>query len=159
VLGSAAYPVTVTFVQGKTGATYQVASRDSRGTETSATLRNGGSVTVNEAAAGGLSLRLTGEASVPSVFALGRSYPNPFNPSTRFTVDVPMASTVEIAVYNVIGQKVATLFSGVREAGSTQMTWNGLADNGASAPSGIYFIRMTAAEAGFTAMQKVSFLK
>jgi hypothetical protein len=159
VLGSVAYPVTVTFVQGKTGATYQVASRDSRGTETSATLRNGGSVTINEAVGGKLSLRLTGEASVPAVFALGRSYPNPFNPTTRFTVDIPMASDVEVGVYNVLGQKVATLFSGVREAGSSEMTWNGLSDNAVSAPSGIYFIRMTAPQAGFSAMQKVTFLK
>jgi hypothetical protein len=159
VLGSAVYPVTVSISGNRSGAAYAVASVNGRGDETVRALREGASVTVDEVAGGKLSIRLTGEASVPAVFALGRSYPNPFNPSTRFTVDVPMASAVEVAVYNVLGQKVATLFSGVREAGSAEMTWNGLADNGVSAPSGIYFIRMSAPESGFTAMQKVTFLK
>jgi hypothetical protein len=158
-LGSAVYPVTVTFVQGRSGAAYSVASLNGRGNESVAALHNGAAVTLTEAAGGKLSLRLTGGSSLPSVFALGRSYPNPFNPVTHFTVDVPAASAVEVAVYNVIGQKVATIFSGVRGAGSSEMTWNGLSDNGVAAPSGIYFIRMTAPEAGFSAMQKVSFLK
>ena len=159
VIGSAVYPVKVTLVQNRTGASYALAAMNGRGAETVATLRGGASVTINEAVGGRLNLRLTGEASLPAVFALGRSYPNPFNPVTHFTVDVPVTSSLEIGVYNVLGQKVATIFSGVREAGSVQMSWNGVNGEGAVAPSGIYFIRMTSSEAGFSAMQKVMFLK
>jgi hypothetical protein len=116
-------------------------------------------VVLGFAAGGRVGIALQGESGLPAVFALGRSYPNPFNPVTHFTVDVPAAAAVDIGVYNILGQKVSTLFSGVREAGSARMTWNGLTDNGAAAPSGVYFIRMSAPEAGFSAMQKVTFLK
>ena len=160
VLSSVDYPVTVSVDRNETGDVYAVAALNGRGEERVRILRgNGASGTFTEAAGGRLSLRLTGESTLPAVFALGRSYPNPFNPVTRFTVDVPVASPIEVAVFNVLGQKIATLFSGVREAGSAQMAWNGLSDNGVTASSGVYFIRMTAAGTGFTATQKVSFLK
>ncbi len=160
VLSSVEYPVTVSVDRNETGSVYAVAALNARGEESVGVLRgNGASATLSEAAGGKISLRLTGESTLPAAFALGRSYPNPFNPVTRFTVDVPVASPIEVAVFNVLGQKVATLFSGVREAGSSLMAWNGLSDNGAAAPSGVYFIRMSAASNGFSATQKVSFLK
>jgi len=78
-------------------------------------------------------------ASLPTSFALGQNYPNPFNPTTTITFSVPTQSRVEIAVFNVLGQKVATLVDDVRTAGSHQAVW------AAQVPSGIYFCRMEAA--------------
>ncbi len=160
IMSSAVFPVTITFTRNEDGSTFTIASLNRKGEETRQSLRGTGSaVTIYEAVGARLNLRLTGEASLPSVFALGKSYPNPFNPVTHFTVDVPRTSSLEIGVYNILGQQVATIFSGVRDAGSAQMSWNGLNAEGAVAPSGIYFIRMTSPEAGFNAMQKVMFLK
>ncbi len=84
---------------------------------------------------------LTGvtEAGVPAKFALMQNYPNPFNPTTeiRFTVDKTAHAVLE--VYNILGQRVATLFDGVANAG-TLYTMNLNADH---LSSGVYFYRLS----------------
>ncbi len=54
---------------------------------------------------------------IPQDFALGRNYPNPFNPVTTIPVLLPENSDIRIVVYNSLGQKVKTLFSGHLSAG------------------------------------------
>ncbi len=78
-------------------------------------------------------------AQLPTSYTLGQNYPNPFNPATTITFSVPTQSHVSIEVFNMLGQKVATLVDGVRTAGSHQTVWT------AQVPSGIYFCRMEAA--------------
>lgn len=95
--------------------------------------------------------------NLPATFNLGRNYPNPFNPSTQFTIDIPHQVNIQLMVYNVLGQKVKTLISGEMVAGSYIIEWNGTDDSGISVPSGIYFIRMTTNE--FKSAQKVLLLK
>ena len=94
---------------------------------------------------------------IPEKFTLEQAYPNPFNPTTRFTVDVPRLADVQLAIYNVLGQKVRTLMSGEVSPGSYQMEWDGTDGQGTSAPSGIYFVRMSSGE--FNAVQKVMLMK
>ncbi|MBX2991734.1 MAG: T9SS type A sorting domain-containing protein [Bacteroidetes bacterium] len=74
----------------------------------------------------------------PKVFALSQNYPNPFNPSTeiKFTVEVTGRATLD--VYNSIGQKVATLFDGIAEAGQ----FNLVRFNATGLASGVYFYRL-----------------
>ncbi len=57
------------------------------------------------------------DVTAPAVFALSQNYPNPFNPTTqiRFTVEKSAQTTLEL--YNILGQKVMTLFNGVAEVG------------------------------------------
>ncbi len=93
-----------------------------------------------------LGLRLTPSTSVsnefedkPVTFGLEQNYPNPFNPSTTIKYSVGESGPVSIAVYNVMGQKVADLVNATRGAGEYQVTWN--ASNNAS---GIYYYRLTA---------------
>ena len=62
---------------------------------------------------------------LPSVFTLGQNYPNPFNPVTKIEYTVPKVSNVTIVVYNLLGQKVATLFDGMRQAGKYSATFDG----------------------------------
>jgi len=81
---------------------------------------------------------------VPTEFRLGHNYPNPFNPLTRFVVDLPVDSRIHLAVYNILGQRVRELESGVRNAGRHTLQWNGVNDAGESVASGVYLLHFTA---------------
>ena len=59
---------------------------------------------------------LTGRA-LPTRFALGPNYPNPFNPSTIIPYQLPTATHVRLEVFNLLGQRIATLVDGTRPAG------------------------------------------
>ncbi len=75
--------------------------------------------------------------NLPEKFALFQNYPNPFNPTTTIRYSLPQATDVRIEIYNIIGQRVATLFDGNKQAGYHTVTW--LADD---YPSGVYFARL-----------------
>ncbi len=81
-----------------------------------------------------------------SAFILEQNYPNPFNPYTNINFTVPNSGgapeTVEIAVYNGMGQKVYTVFNGELEGGNYTMSWNGKNYSGKQVPSGIYFLHL-----------------
>jgi hypothetical protein len=80
-----------------------------------------------------------GDDKTPVAFALHQNYPNPFNPSTRIMFSVEDARYTTLKVYNVSGQEVASLFSGVAQPG-TQYT---VIFDGSNKPSGAYFCRLT----------------
>jgi flagellar hook assembly protein FlgD len=71
-------------------------------------------------------------------YQLQQNYPNPFNPSTRIQFSVKEASFVELAVYNLIGQKVTTLVNDFTQPGSYNVSWNGKNSNGIDCPTGVY---------------------
>jgi predicted outer membrane repeat protein len=75
---------------------------------------------------------------------LSQNQPNPFNPSTRIDYSLPVASVVDIAVFDVAGRRVATLVAGPRPAGGGSVVWGGRDDDGQSVASGIYVCRMAA---------------
>ncbi len=79
--------------------------------------------------------------TIPSEFYLAQNYPNPFNPSTTIHYGLPSSSNVELSIYNSLGQKVRTLYSGIQNAGQQRIVWNGRNDNGAPVSSGIYIFR------------------
>ncbi len=76
----------------------------------------------------------------PPEFGLEQNYPNPFNPATTISYRVPSAGRVTLAVFNMLGERVATLVDGTMEPGTYAATWNA---SGAS--SGVYFYRLSAA--------------
>ncbi len=84
-----------------------------------------------------------GLGSLPSAFALGNNYPNPFNPTTTISYSVPVAADINISVFNVIGQHVATLASGYHDAGVYEVVWDGTNASGTTVSSGVYFYKMT----------------
>lgn len=90
--------------------------------------------------------------SVPTEFALGKAYPNPFNPTTTIDFDVAQPGNVSLVVYNVMGQEVARLADRDFNAGSYNASFNA-----ASLTSGVYFVRMETA--GFVATQKIMLMK
>jgi hypothetical protein len=89
---------------------------------------------------------LTGvtEKLLPKEFALDQNYPNPFNPSTNIEYAVPRESRVQLVVYNVLGQQVATLVNEVKAAGYYTASFNATHFS-----SGLYFYRMNAGEVSF----------
>ncbi len=82
----------------------------------------------------------------PTAFALAQNYSNPFNPETTIRFDLPQAQEIELAIYNLAAQRVATLVQGYREAGSYSVRWDGVTDAGLELASGVYFYRLTAGE-------------
>ena len=80
-------------------------------------------------------------AEVPQAFAL-EAYPNPFNGSTTIRFDLPESGEVELAVYNLTGQKVVTLADGPREPGTYTLRWDGRGDGGRELASGVYLYRL-----------------
>ena len=82
--------------------------------------------------------------SLPQNFELSQNFPNPFNPTTTIRFAVPRTSRVTVAIYNLLGQRVRTLFSGQKPPGWHSITWDGTNDAGLGVASGIYIYRMTA---------------
>ena len=70
-------------------------------------------------------------------------YPNPFNPELTVSYSIPQNADVEIAVYNIKGQKVRSLQNEYRDAGDHQVVWDGRNESGQSASSGLYFVRIS----------------
>ncbi len=89
--------------------------------------------------------RLTTDGNtVPGSFSLSQNYPNPFNPTTSISFNLPTSGHVELTVFNILGQQVATLVNGSLTAGQHEATWNGSDDSGDAVGSGIYFYRLVA---------------
>ena len=93
------------------------------------------------------------EDVVPSVYALSQNHPNPFNPETTLSYDLPEAGVVRLSLYNMSGQLVRTLEDGERSAGSCSVTWDGTDDTGRDVASGVYLSRMEVS--GFSAVRKL----
>ncbi len=75
--------------------------------------------------------------AIPAVFFVDQNYPNPFNPSTTIQYGTPRESVVTIKVFNIVGQEVATLFEGRREAGVHSVEFDA-----SRLPSGVYLCRV-----------------
>ena len=82
----------------------------------------------------------------PSGFVLYPSSPNPFNPETVISYMLPVASEVELTVFDRLGRQVAVLVQSKQNPGEYRMRWNGKNDNGSSMPSGIYLYRLRAGD-------------
>lgn len=93
-----------------------------------------------------------GSTIAPATFELSQNYPNPFNPSTVIKYSVPAATNVTLSVYNVIGQKVATLVNEVKNAGTYEVKFNA-----SSLSSGLYIYKLETP--GQTITRKMTLLK
>ena len=77
----------------------------------------------------------------PASFHLAQNFPNPFNPKTVISYQLPVSSEVELSIYSLLGQKVATLVSKKQPAGKHQVQWDAF-----GFASGIYYYMIKAGE-------------
>jgi len=97
-------------------------------------------------------------ASAPEAFALLGNQPNPFNPNTQITYEVPQQSHVTLTVFNLLGQEVIRLVDQVQTPGRYVVTWNARNANGLSVSSGVYLYRLTSS-AGAVDTKRMTLLK
>ncbi len=92
------------------------------------------------------------QADLPNSVKLNPNYPNPFNPTTTIPYELTENAEVKLTVWNMIGQKVATLVDGLVEAGTHEEIWNA-----SSMPSGMYIARFEVSGKVFT--RKMTLIK
>lgn len=94
---------------------------------------------------------------LPQRFELSSIYPNPFNPSTTITFNVPYRDRVKIEIFDILGRSVATLLDEIQSPGSYRVEWNGKNRFEQAVSSGIYIARLQAA--GTLSSKKMVMLK
>ncbi|HEX9972980.1 MAG TPA: DUF4962 domain-containing protein [bacterium] len=81
-------------------------------------------------------------SQLPESFYLCQNYPNPFNPITTIQYWLPITEKVHLRIYNLLGQQIRTLVSGVQNAGSYKIEWDGSNETGQPMASGIYLCQL-----------------
>jgi len=82
------------------------------------------------------------EKFIPTEYELLNNYPNPFNPTTTIPVVIPNTSNAILEIYNILGQKVTILYSGVLEQGIHYFEWDSSNSDGKQLSSGVYIYRL-----------------
>ena len=90
--------------------------------------------------------------AIPTVIQLKQNYPNPFNPTTTIDYFIPTRSHVTLTVYNILGEKLATLVDGIQQAGNHTVSFNA-----SRLASGVYFYRVKTGS--YTGTKKMLYLK
>lgn len=125
--------------------------------------RNGTRITIGYDDSGGsVALDTTNMAvdtgmQPPGVYALLPNYPNPFNPGTSITFEIPRPGYTELAVYNVQGKKVKTLYTGSRKPGTYTLYWDGTDETGRPAAAGVLLLHLQSGR--YRACRKMLLLK
>ena len=74
----------------------------------------------------------------PGTFKLGENYPNPFNPTTQFDIDLGSSENIQVVIYDINGRKIKELANGFYKQGNHQFKWNSTDDKGNIVSSGMY---------------------
>jgi serine protease AprX len=93
----------------------------------------------------------------PDQYLLSQNFPNPFNPVTTITYELPQESYISLEVYNMNGQQVTSLASKGQEAGKYTVQWDGTDLNGHKVSSGIYLYKLETPD--FTNIRKMVLMK
>ncbi|MCY3738710.1 MAG: DUF5050 domain-containing protein [Gemmatimonadaceae bacterium] len=85
---------------------------------------------------------LAAPSALPERFSIGPNYPNPFNPSTLIPYQLPSPAPVRLEVFNLLGQRIATLVEEVQPAGFHHARWDGTDAGGRAVGAGVYLYRL-----------------
>jgi len=91
-------------------------------------------------------------AARPAEYRLDPCFPNPFNPSTRISFELPVRERTIVNIYNTRGQLIRTLTNRIFTQGKHRLLWDGKDNAGEAVASGLYFVRITAGD--FVASRK-----
>lgn len=91
-------------------------------------------------------------SNTPVAFNLEQNFPNPFNPSTNISYEIPRNNIVKLDIYNIIGQKIASLINEFQVAGKHNVNWNA-----SEFPSGIYLCKLSSGD--YSTDMKMTLLK
>jgi len=97
------------------------------------------------------------EDGVPAIFRLHAAAPNPFNPKTTLSFDLPAARRCRLAIYALAGRRLRVLLDGTLPAGTQHIDWDGRDEAGCTMGSGVYFARIQAGPESAT--QKLILMK
>ena len=97
---------------------------------------------------------VTDDEDTPSTLVLGAARPNPFNPSTTLSFDLPTPGHICLTIHDARGRRVKTLFDGSHESGRHTFEWNGRGDDGQALASGV-FMAMLETENGRRSVKMV----
>ncbi|HLP15007.1 MAG TPA: CHRD domain-containing protein [Bacteroidota bacterium] len=92
-------------------------------------------------------------SEIPQTFTLSQNYPNPFNPSTTIEFSLPKKAHATLSIYNVLGQRVAVVVDGEKDAGTYRVVVNA-----ATLSSGLYIYRLNA-DGGISVSRRMILLK
>ena len=93
----------------------------------------------------------------PDVFELSQHYPNPFNPTTMFDLTLSRSQNVDVAIYNIMGQRVKTLAARSMPAGLYNISWDGKSMEGREVASGLYIAKAIGEDFNF--QKKITLLR
>jgi len=94
---------------------------------------------------------------IANEFTLSNAYPNPFNPSTTIDFILEHQNEIDMAIFNINGQLIQTLKSGIQPAGAHSVIWNGKNALGELVGSGVYIYSLSTPEK--TVSKRLIFLK
>ena len=83
---------------------------------------------------------------IPATFTLHQNFPNPFNPITTLSYDLPKDSDVRLAIFDMLGNEVATLVNTTQEAGFKSVQWDATDSMGIPVSAGVYLYQIQAGE-------------
>jgi hypothetical protein len=92
------------------------------------------------------------DISIPNEFSLEQNYPNPFNPTTTIRYSIPSTTSVQLKIYNILGNEIATIVNEEQPAGNYNIEYDA-----SNLPSGIYFYTLTTK--GFSETKKMTLVK
>lgn len=98
------------------------------------------------------------KTSTPTSFALTGNAPNPFNPSTVISYEIPQQAHINLSIYNLLGQQVIQLVDQIQSPGQYTVTWDSRNGAGHDIASGVYLYRLTSST-GFTKTRRMTLLK
>ena len=96
--------------------------------------------------------------AIPQNYCLYQNHPNPFNPTTTIAFDLPEATDIRLEIYDLRGNIVKRLHTGIQTAGHHVVEWNGTNIQGIRVVSGIYFYKMIST-GKFTDIKKMILIK
>jgi hypothetical protein len=102
----------------------------------------------------------TGVEEISDDIIVDRFYqnrPNPFSATTKISFQTREKGPVELSVYNILGQKISVLYSGVMQPGVSTILWNGRDQSGQKLPGGVYLARLTVS--GISRVRKMVMIK